>query len=144
MLKIYAGGTYDCFHHGHVRLFKYLKNMDKDSFVIAAVNGDHFTTTYKGRRPILNEQERCEIVGACKYVDLAFIINDFKDQRRYIEAIMPRFIAHGTDWRGDSLLNQLSIDKDFLTENGIQMVYPDSTPGISTTEIINRFIEREE
>ena len=64
---IYVGGTFDLFHHGHVRLFERAK--DVADYVVAAVNSDLFTKTFK-HYPVMREWERLSVVASCRYVDL--------------------------------------------------------------------------
>ena len=137
---IYVGGTFDLFHFGHVRLFKALKSLCKDTTVVVAVNGDVFSRGYKGKSPIMTEYERLEVVQGCKYVDMAFIMESYDKQPFYIERIKPTFIAHGDDWMGDGLLKQLNIDKEFLDKHKIKMFYCEYTKNISTSEIMHRII----
>jgi cytidyltransferase-like protein len=135
MIKAYVGGTFDLFHNGHVRIFKNTKKQcDK---LIVAVNSDDFAASYK-RKPILSEIERLELVSACKYVDMAFIVESHELQRNYIEIIKPKYIVHGSDWTGESLAEQLNINIEFAEKNGIEFLYLKYTDGISTSEIISR------
>lgn len=51
--------------------------------LIVAINGDEMVASYK-RRPFLSEQDRLEVVKACRYVDDAFIIHEY-DNKEYIK-----------------------------------------------------------
>lgn len=134
--KIYVGGAFDLFHNGHVRLLEKAKLIA--DYVIVAVNGDSFIETYKQVIPVYNEYERLEIVSSCRFVDHAFIMKRWDDQIKHISILKPNFILHGDDWKGDSLIKQLGLTKEFLEENRIELRYVPYTKSISTTEIKNK------
>ncbi|MBL8769242.1 MAG: FAD synthase [Planctomycetes bacterium] len=135
--SIYVGGTFDCFHAGHVNLLRRAREIA--DFVIVALNSDAFTSSYKGK-PVMNELERLEVVRACRFVDLAFVMESHAMQRVYMELLRPDFILHGDDWTGDSLVRQLGIDDAFLAEHGIRMKYVPYTKGVSTSDIKRRIL----
>jgi glycerol-3-phosphate cytidylyltransferase len=135
--SIYVGGTFDCFHAGHVNLLRRAREIA--DYVIVALNSDAFTTSYKGK-PVMNELERLQVVRACRYVDLAFVMESHAMQRVYMEMLRPDFILHGDDWTGDSLVRQLGIDEAFLQEHGIRMKYVPYTQGVSTSDVKRRIL----
>jgi len=136
--KIYVGGTFDLFHVGHLNIIKAAKKIC--NHVVVAVNGDFFSKSYKGDPPIINENERLEIVSSCKYVDEAFIVDTYESQREHILIISPKFILHGDDWKGESLYSQLNLTKDIIKDLKIEFVYSPYTKGISTTEIKKKIL----
>jgi glycerol-3-phosphate cytidylyltransferase len=133
--RIYVGGTFDCFHAGHVNLLR--RAGELADAVIVALNSDAFAESYKGR-PVMSEVERFQVVRACRHVDLCFLVESHALQRRYLEILRPDFILHGDDWTGDSLVRQLGIDQAFLSEHNIAMKYVPYTQGVSTTDIKRR------
>lgn len=134
--KIYVGGTFDLFHNGHAFLLEKAKEFA--DYVIAAINGDRFVEKYKKVTPVYNQYERLAIVSACKYVDHAFIMEKWEDQIKHITILKPTFILHGDDWQGDSLIKQLGITKEFMTDNGIELKYIPRIKDMSSTEIKGR------
>ena len=136
MTTIYVGGSFDLFHVGHVRLLQAASEIaDK---VVVAVNSDAFFESYKGFSPTIPEHQRLEIVLSCRYVTYAFLMHRHEDQRRTIRSVKPTYILHGDDWTGDSLLEQLGIDHEFLRANHIEMKYVPYTSEISSSEIRKR------
>ncbi len=70
---VIVSGYFNPLHSGHVSLFKGAKKLgDK---LIAIVNNDK-QVKLKGTFPFMRERERKAIVGAIKYVDLAYISTD--------------------------------------------------------------------
>jgi len=136
---IYVGGTFDLFHYGHVNIFKFAKT--KANYVVASINGDEFAKFY-GKNPICNELERLQVVQACKYVDIAFIMEEHCLQQTYIEIFQPKYILHGNDWVGESLVQQLGITEEFLQKNNIEIIYAPYTVGISSSNIKERIIQQ--
>ena len=64
----YTTGVFDLFHIGHINILKNAKSMcDK---LIVGVSTDELVL-YKNKRPIIPFNERIEIVGSVKYVDIA-------------------------------------------------------------------------
>jgi len=141
MTRIYVGGTFDCFHPGHVNLLKSAKNIADQ--VVVAINSDHFAEFYKKKRPIMNETERLIMVQSCRYVDEAFVMESYEKQPEYILHSNVNYILHGDDWMGDSLVKQLNITQEFLDTHGITMKYVPYTKGVSTTDIKGRIVKNE-
>ena len=132
MKIIYVVGVYDLFHSGHVKLLERARALgDK---LVVAINGDEMVSKYK-RRPFLSENDRLEVIKACRYVDEAFIINDF-DNKEVILKYGVNTIVHGDDWTGDSYMDQIRLTPEFVEENSIEFVYLPYTKGISTSDLI--------
>jgi glycerol-3-phosphate cytidylyltransferase len=134
---VYVGGTFDLFHYGHAR---FLEQCSKYGKVIVAINTDDFCDRYK-RKPILSLGERIESVRSCKWVDEVIVNIGDEDSGVTIDTIQDKkvaHIAHGDDWTGDSLIEQLGISQEWLDERGISMLYVPYTKGISTSDIIGR------
>lgn len=136
--KIYIGGTFDCFHNGHVNLLARARELA--DFVVVAIHGDAFAEARRGA-PIMRELERLEVVRSCRHVDLAFVVESHPSQRTYLELIRPNQILHGDAWTADSLIAQLGVTDDFLRAHGIELTCAPYTHGISTATIKQRIVE---
>ena len=132
--KVYVGGTFDLFHWGHVEFFKKCAELGE---VWVALNTDEFCVEYK-RKPIMTYDERKKVLESCRHITGVVENTGGYDSKPSIIKVKPDFIVHGDDWTGDAYLKQLSIDQDFLDDNGIKLHYVPYTKGISTTEIIKR------
>ena len=108
MKNVYVIGVFDLFHFGHVELLRRAKELGDR--LIVAINGDEMVASYK-RRPFLSEQDRLEVVKACRYVD---------------------------DWDGEGYLKQIRVTPEFLEEHHVSMVYLPYTKGISTSELVEK------
>lgn len=108
--------------------------------VLVSLNTDDFAARYK-REPILTLGERIESVKACRYVSEVIVNIGDEDTGKTIDSIRNRVIthiAHGDDWQGDGLLDQLGISQQWLDARGISMLYLPYTKSISTSDIIER------
>ncbi len=138
-MRIYSGGTYDLFHYGHVRLLKRLKKMaGKDGVLIVALNTDEFVEQFKGSRPVMNLEERMEVLQSCKYVDEVIVNYSGEDSRPTILKARANFVVTGTDWCERDYMKQMGFTREWLEENKIGFGYIPYTTTISTTDIKKR------
>ena len=133
---VYVGGTFDLFHAGHIQFLSQCSQYGK---VVVALNADNFSARYK-RRPILSLDERKSAVEACRFVDDVVTNVGNENSAMTIDSLAHpiKYIAHGDDWTGKSLMAQLGIDQKWLDFRGIEMLYIPYTSGISTSDIIGR------
>lgn len=68
MINIYTDGIFDLFHRGHLEYLNLIKNTYPQSKLIVGIINDNLSEHYK-RRPIYNEDDRCEIIKNIKCVD---------------------------------------------------------------------------
>lgn len=133
----YLAGVWDYCHEGHINLIK--KAKEKCDYIVVGVNSDYFTHCYKNIVPHNSEFHRLDKIMDLDEVDMAFILEDHEMQSTYIDIIKPNYIFHGNDWIGDSLSQQMNISQEQIEKYGIEFVYPDYTPGISSTMIRNSY-----
>jgi choline-phosphate cytidylyltransferase len=68
---VYLDGVFDLFHRGHLESLIKAKNVLNDpdnTILLVGIVGDKDATSYK-RKPIINEEDRTEIIKSIKYVD---------------------------------------------------------------------------
>ena len=136
---IYTGGTFDLFHSGHVNLLKRCKEVAGDNGkVVVALNTDDFIFQFKNKKPICTEQERIEVLLACKYVDEVVMNVGGQDSRISIEMVSPNYIVVGSDWAKKDYYAQMGFTQDWLDDRGIGLVYVPYTQTISTTKLKGR------
>lgn len=134
---VYVIGVFDLFHTGHVELLRRAKAQGDE--LIVAINGDEMVASYK-RRPYMNEDDRMNVIKACRYVDDAFVIRQF-DNKDIIEKYGINKIIHGDDWKEESYLEQIRVTPEFLKEHDCELVFLPYTKGISTSELIKKIKE---
>ena len=125
-MRIYADGVFDLFHYGHVRLLKRARELG-DTLVVGVVT-DEDAQSYK-RTPIMNLDERMEMVRSCRYAD-EVVVAELVLTQEFIEAQRIDAVIHGSD----------SPQSEFYSvpiELGIMRYLP-YTDSVSTTDIIRR------
>ena len=123
----YTQGTYDMFHIGHLNLLRQAK--DRCDKLIVGINSDALVQKYKNKTPVVNENDRMEIVSELRCVDEVVICDTLKKtdawEKLHFDAI---FI--GNDWKGNARWEQTEKD---LAPLGADVVYLQHTDGISST-----------
>lgn len=135
--NVYVIGVFDLFHRGHVELLRRSKELGEK--LIVAINSDHFVSLYK-RPPVFSENDRLEIVKACRYVDECFISNTY-DNKPFIEKYDIDAIVHGDDWERSSYLKQIVVTEEYLAERNIDLVLLPYTKGVSSSELLKKIKE---
>ncbi len=87
---VFTNGCFDILHAGHV---SYLEAAAaQGDILILGLNSDRSVKAIKGnRRPIINEQQRAEVVAALACVDHV-VIFDEPDPEALIRAVVPTFL----------------------------------------------------
>jgi len=128
---VFTNGCFDLLHPGHVRYLTQARALG-DALVVA-LNSDRSVRVLKGKgRPILNEKERVEVIGALEAVDF---ITVFDDETPYslIVQLLPDVLVKGGDWH----LNDIVGREEVEAAGGRVMSLP-FLEGSSTTDIIER------
>ena len=125
----YTTGVYDMFHIGHLNLLRKAKECcDK---LIVGVTTDELSLSRKSKAPVIPFAERCEIVGALKYVDEVVPQGDMDKmaaQKRHQFNIM--FV--GDDWKGTPQWETLEKQ---MAEVGVEIIYFPYTQTTSSTKL---------
>ena len=134
----YCGGTFDLFHPGHVRFFKWCwQTFDK---VVVALNRDEFVLRYKGVLPTQSLAERMEMVLSCRYVDNVVINRGDEDSTITIKEVNPTHVVNGSDWTEEKLKTQMGLSDEFLKDHKIVIALCPLVRNLSTTELRNRIL----
>jgi D-glycero-beta-D-manno-heptose 1-phosphate adenylyltransferase len=99
---VFTNGVFDLLHAGHIR---YLKNAsDNGDFLIVGVNSNVSVNKLNkvGKRPIIDELERAEILSCLFFVDIV-IIFDETTPAKLIKSIKPNIYVKGGDYEIDNL-----------------------------------------
>jgi glycerol-3-phosphate cytidylyltransferase len=122
MTTVITYGTFDLFHHGHVRLLKRLR--DLGDRLIVGCSSDEFNAI-KGKKTVIPYEYRREVLLSCRYVDGVFPENNWEQKRADIIREEADIFAMGDDWAGK--FNHLS--------DIVKVIYLPKTVGISSTEL---------
>ena len=129
----YTSGVYDLFHIGHLNLLKNAKGLcDK---LIVGVTTDNLVS-YKGKKAVIPEGERMEIVRNIKFVD-AVVPQEDMDKFKMWERIKFDIMFVGDDWFKTPKWE--ALDEKFK-EVGVKIIYFPYTKGVSST-LINETLE---
>jgi rfaE bifunctional protein nucleotidyltransferase chain/domain len=133
---VFTNGCFDLLHPGHVRYLKQARALG-DALAVA-LNSDSSVRALKGaHRPILNQQERAEIIAALESVDYV-VIFDQETPRSLIAALLPDVLVKGGDWDIDQI-----VGRDEVEAAGGKVLSLPYVEGSSTTDIIERILEAE-
>lgn len=131
---VFTNGCFDILHSGHLDLLNFAKS--QGDILIVAINSDRSVAALKGPgRPINNQQERANMLGALETIDYV-VVFDEETPQAMIEAITPDVLIKGADWKGNI------VGQPWVEEHGGEVVVMPLTPGHSTTDIIERVIEK--
>lgn len=125
----YVAGVFDLFHQGHLNLLRRAKA--QCDFLVVGVVSDMGVTKYKKVEPFVPEDERLNIVRACRYVDRAEILpTEFAGIRDAWHLFHFDVMFTGSDYQKNA--GWLS-EKEFLKRNGATIVFFPYTQSTSST-----------
>jgi len=128
---VFTNGVFDILHVGHVRYLKRARALGEA--LVVAINSDASVRNLKGPgRPLMNENERAEILAALASVDYVTIFDDLSP-RSLIAELLPDVLVKG----GDYTLEQIHGREEVEAAGGRVISLP-FVEGISTSEIISR------
>jgi rfaE bifunctional protein nucleotidyltransferase chain/domain len=131
---VFTNGCFDLLHAGHVRYLQQARALG--NALVVALNGDASVRALKGpTRPINEEQDRAEVLGALACVDYVTI---FQSERvtDLVGQIRPQVYAKGGDYTVDSLDPG---ERAALESVGTEIKILPLVPGKSTTNIIKKW-----
>ena len=127
MITGYVPGGFDMLHIGHLNILREAaKRCDR---LIAGVATDESLYAQKNRYPVISFDERIQIVGALRMVDLA-VPDTSQDERLAWQANHFDVIFKGSDWQGTAKGERLEAE---MAEVGAEVVYMPYTLSTSST-----------
>lgn len=127
----YTCGVYDLFHVGHLNLLKNAKSLcDK---LIVGVTVDELVL-YKGKKSVIPENERMDIVSSIKYVDCVIPQKSLDKVEAYYKLKFDVLFV-GDDWYQNENWNEM---ENKLKSYGVKVIYFPYTSHISSSYIINK------
>lgn len=134
---VYIDGVFDLFHRGHLESLIKAKNIFNDpdnTFLLVGIVSDATCTSYK-RTPIINEQDRVEIVRYIKLVDKVVFPCPLIVDMNFINEHNIDIVVHGFSNETDRN-NQQTFYEIIKTHNCFMEI--DYYSNTSTTDIINK------
>ena len=122
-------------HVGHVRYLSEAKS--HGDILVVGLNSDASVRKIKEKqRPIIGQDQRAEILASLRCVDYVTIFDD-PDPLALISALKPHVLVKGADWQEKDI-----IGADLVKKNGGKVVRVSVVPEISTSDIIQKIIDK--
>lgn len=127
---IFTNGCFDILHIGHVRYLRKAKELG--DVLVVGINSDISVRKIKPMRPVNPQNERAEVVSSLEMVDFVVFFDD-DTPYELIKYIQPDVLVKGGDWSTDKIVGTDLVEEVY----SLQYV-----EGVSTTEIINRILNK--
>lgn len=132
---VLANGCFDLIHVGHIRYLKESKK--RGDILVVALNSDSSIRQLKGGgRPILEEEDRVEIISSFYFVDYVTIFNE-KTVEKILLALKPDFQAKGSDYTQESV-----PERETVASYGGKIVITGGAKVRSTSQLIRKIAAR--
>lgn len=128
--RVYVAMSADIIHPGHLNI---IKEAAKLGDVTVGVLTDAAIASYK-RLPYMNYEQRAAVVRALKGV-VEVIPQEQLDYIPNLLKLKPDYVVHGTDWREGVQAKTRQRVIDTLATWGGELVEPEYTEGISSTQL---------
>ena len=127
----FANGGFDLLHVGHIRYLEGAKR-EADRLVVA-INSDASIRGLKGpNRPVLNEQDRAELVAALRAVDYV-VVFDEPNVASLLELLKPDVHCKGTDYTIETV-----PERETVRAYGGRIAIVGDPKDHSTTDLLSR------
>ena len=128
---VFTNGCFDILHVGHVRYLQRARELG--DALLVAINSDRSVRELKGAgRPVMNEDERAELIAALAAVDYVTIFDDISP-RSLIKEVLPDILVKGGDYNLDEIHGREEVER----AGGRVLALP-FIEGASTSGIIER------
>jgi rfaE bifunctional protein nucleotidyltransferase chain/domain len=128
---VFTNGCFDILHVGHVRYLASARELG--DALLVAINSDRSVRELKGAgRPVMNEEERAEMLAALCAVDYVTIFDDISP-RSLIAEVLPDVLVKGGDYKLDEIHGREEVE----AAGGRVLSLP-FVEGASTSSIIER------
>ena len=134
---VFTNGVFDILHVGHVRYLEEARALG-DALVVA-INSDRAVRDLKGAgRPLMNQNERAEILAALRATSYVTIFDDVSP-RSLIAALLPDVLAKGGDYALDEIHGREEVEAAGGRVFNLTLV-----EGVSTTNILKQLTQVKE
>ena len=137
--KVLASGCFDPLHYGHLRYLEEAKKLGgANSELIVVIARDSTIQKFKGRSPIIPEEQRRALVEALKPVDKSILGREGVDIPAILREVRPDIIAIGYDQNNLAEKVKEAAAKEGLN---IRVVKLDKYCDLSSSAILERLKE---
>ena len=130
---VYVPMAADIIHPGHINILKTAASLGR---VMVGLFSDEAIRTYKPE-PYMNYEQRKIVLENLKGVDVV-VMQETKDYEPNLRRFKPDYMVHGTDWREGPLAQVRQKAFDVMAEWGGEIVEPEYTQGVSSSEFKKR------
>jgi len=134
---VYVGMSADLIHHGHINIITTAKKLGK---VVVGLLTDEAIASYK-RVPLLTFEQRKQVIESFEGV-YKVIPQKTLDYVENLRLVKPDYVVHGDDWKTGIQREARERVLEVLKEWGGELVEPQYTPGISSTQLISHSEDR--
>ena len=128
---VFTNGVFDILHVGHVRYLEQARALG--DALLVAINSDRTACELKGEgRPLINENERAEILAAMRAVTYVTVFDDVSP-RSLIAQLLPDVLVKGGDYGLDEIHGREEVEAA-----GGRVIALPFIAGASTSKIIER------
>lgn len=128
---VFTNGCFDILHVGHARYLRDARALG--DLLVVGLNSDSSVKRLKGeQRPVVNEDERAELLSSLGVVDYVVMFND-DTPLALIENVAPDVLVKGGDWPPEKI-----VGSSFVLARGGEVKSLPFHPGKSTTSILER------
>jgi len=132
---VLVGGVFEVIHVGHLYMLRKARELGR---VVVVVARDSTVERLKGRKPIIPEDQRLEVVKSIKYVDKACLGSDPMDVEGTLKRIKPNIVLLGPDQHGMESLVRESIKRLDLNIRIVKLKERVGGEKLSSSSIISR------
>ncbi len=128
---VMTNGCFDLIHPGHVRYLNQARS--HGDLLLVALNSDASVRRLKGAgRPLLSQEDRCEVVASLECVDLVTVFEE-ETPATLIQDLLPDVLVKGGDWPLDEIVGRTEVEAA-----GGEVVSIPFEEGYSTTSLIEQ------
>ena len=140
---VFTNGCFDLLHVGHIRLLKKAKSLG--DILIVGLNSDSSMKKLNrepsrrdkdGKRPILPQKDRAEILAGLESVDYICLFNE-QTPLKLIRSILPDVLVKGAVYK----MTQI-VGREEVLKNGGKVITIPLYKGKSTTDLIRSIVKR--
>jgi phosphoenolpyruvate phosphomutase len=130
--QVYVGMSADIIHPGHLNIIKVARELGE---VTIGLLTDEAIASYK-RLPFMSYEQRKEVIENLKGVSKV-VPQSTLDYVPNLRLLKPDFVVHGDDWKNGVQKETRERVLKALMEWGGELIEPQYTSGISSTQLIN-------